>query len=66
MANAIQIKLLIAILAVLTVIAGVVVKDHRAKVAEQRKYEEVIRPDPVLQQKFSNYLMPPKKPYLIP
>ena len=66
MTNAIQIKLLIAILAVLTVIAGVVVNDHRAKVAAQRKYEEAFRPDPVLQEKFKNYLAPPKKPYLIP
>jgi hypothetical protein len=59
MTNAIQIKLLIAILAVLTVIAGVVVSDHR-------KRNEVIRPDPVLQEKFKNYLAPPEKPYIIP
>jgi hypothetical protein len=59
MTNAIQIKLLIAILAVLTVIAGVVVSDHR-------KRNERIRPDPVQQEKFKNYLAPPKKPYIIP
>jgi hypothetical protein len=66
MTNALQIKLLIAILAVLTVIAGVVVNDHRAMQAAQRKHDEMMRTDPVMQQRFRNFVAPSKKPYLIP
>jgi len=59
MTNAIQIKLLIAILAVLTVIAGVLVSDHR-------KRNEVIRLDPALIDKVNKKMAPSDKPFLIP
>jgi hypothetical protein len=54
MTTTIQIKLLAAILAVLIVIAGVLLRD-------QRKHEEVIRPDPATIKQFRNSAAPPKK-----
>jgi hypothetical protein len=59
MTNTIQIKLLAAILAVLIVIAGVLLRD-------QRKHEEVIRPDPATIKQFRNFAAPPQKRPLIP
>lgn len=60
MTNAIQIKLLAAILALLVVIAGLLGRATHPKPAER------IQPDLVQQKKFENMAMPPAKPYLVP
>jgi len=59
MTNAIQIKLLAAILAVLLIIAGVLVRGSRRE-------NKVIRPDPALTERFNQYVAPRKKPYIVP
>ena len=53
--NAIQTKLLLAILALLAVIAAIEIRRNRP-----------IQIDPVVVNKLSNAAVPPPKPYLVP
>jgi len=53
--NAIQTKLLLAILALLTVIAAIEIRRNRP-----------IQIDPAVVNKLSNAAAPPQKPYLVP
>ena len=60
MTSAIQIKLLAGILAVLTLIAGLVARNQKPL------QDQVVRPDPALEKKVNKAMAPNGKPYLVP
>ena len=60
MKGSMQIKLLAGILAVLTVIAGLVARNQKPL------QDQVVRTDPGLEKKVNKAMAPNGKPYLVP